>query len=54
MSVVTHAQFDNAYALTTKVHFALPGEYLLEYCCSDGTGMASDTLQVDVSAPPGQ
>lgn len=48
------AQFDNAYAPTTKVHFTMPGEYLLESCCSDGTGIASDTLHVEVSAPPGQ
>ena len=48
------AQFDNAYAPTTKVRFAMPGEYLLELCCSDGTGVASDTLRVKVSAPPGR
>jgi len=46
------AQFDNAYAPTTKVRFAMPGEYLLELCCSDGTGVASDTMRVKVSAPP--
>jgi predicted amidohydrolase len=47
------AQFDNAFAPATNVRFTAPGRYLLELRCSDGTGVAWDTLPVEVSATPG-